>query len=424
MATVPPSHLDIDAIRASEEQLRAFMQHTPLIAFMKDRDGRYVYANAQLEQVFGVSAAEICNKADTDWLPERTARTVRQHDRSVLSTGQTLEVIETITAAGGGERHWLVKKFLFTDSLGQRFVGGVGMDVTSLKEIETRLTHSEERYRQLVENSQGLICTHDLAGQILSTNPAAQRSLGYTAEELAGRNLAELLHPRARDQFPSYLERIAHAGEDAGLMVVTTKAGTVRTWQYHNVHLPADNYVLGHAQDVTELREAQAQLEIVAVTDELTGLLNRRGFFKRASRLLSHASSAASVFTVFYADVDGLKDINDSLGHDAGSAIIVAAARALENTFRAADILARVGGDEFVALAELPADATPLVRQRLNEHLHSVNARRHLPAPLSLSMGAVQTQAGNPATMEDLIRRADLDMYAEKIQKRSQGPVT
>ena len=125
------------------------------------------------------------------------------------------------------------------------------------------LRESERRYRELVEYSLGLICTHDLAGTILSINPAAANSLGYRPEDGIGRNLREFLSPNKRDLFDGYLLRIHEAGHDAGLMSVVARDGSTRVWMYRNILSQGPGtspYVLGHAIDVTERVEAERTL--------------------------------------------------------------------------------------------------------------------------------------------------------------------
>src|SRR5262245_14569204 len=97
------------------------------------------------------------------------------------------------------------------------------------------LERSEERYRHLVENSLGLICTHDLAGTILSVNQAAAQSLGYSPKDGPGRNLKDFLAPETRDLFDEYLARVQKNKSDAGLMRVRAKDGTHRIWMYRNI---------------------------------------------------------------------------------------------------------------------------------------------------------------------------------------------
>ena len=122
---------------------------------------------------------------------------------------------------------------------------------------------SERRYRNLVEHSLGLICTHDLDGVLLSINPAAARSLGYDPGHGVGRSLAEFLSPETRHLFAGYLQRIRDRGQDAGLMRVIARDGGTRVWMYRNAlyEEPGEQpYVLGHAIDITERIVAERTL--------------------------------------------------------------------------------------------------------------------------------------------------------------------
>jgi len=131
------------------------------------------------------------------------------------------------------------------------------------QETSDALHDSERRYRELVEYSLGLICTHDLAGNILSINPAAANSLGYQPDDGIGRNLREFLSSDTRHLFDDYLRRIQEHGHDAGLMRVVNRTGAARVWMYRNVlSHGADRtpYVLGHAIDITERVDAERTL--------------------------------------------------------------------------------------------------------------------------------------------------------------------
>ena len=118
---------------------------------------------------------------------------------------------------------------------------------------------SGQRYRQLVEQSRGLMCTHDLAGILLSVNQASADRLGYAPEELVGRSLGDLLAPAVRHLFPQYLDRIQRASFDDGLMLVVTRSGDERVWVYTNARVRepgGTDYVLGHAHDITDIRQS------------------------------------------------------------------------------------------------------------------------------------------------------------------------
>lgn len=131
------------------------------------------------------------------------------------------------------------------------------------KRAEEALRESEDRYRDLVENSRDLLCTHDLEGRVLSINPAPARALGYEPEEALGRNLRDILAPEVRGLFVDYLTTVGRDGVAKGLMLVLTRTGERRVWEYHNT-LRTDGVaapiVRGMARDVTERVRAEAAL--------------------------------------------------------------------------------------------------------------------------------------------------------------------
>jgi diguanylate cyclase (GGDEF)-like protein len=146
----------------------------------------------------------------------------------------------------------------------------------------------------------------------------------------------------------------------------------------------------------------------------LTGLYNRRGFFLHARQQLLLARRAKYSLLIFYADLDGLKSLNDNLSHAAGDQALAAAAMALRDTFRVSDIVARVGGDEFIVLAmEAEEYSAQMLVTRLCERLAVDN--------LSMSIGVVAIDAQSEESMDAIIGRADQAMYAEKHSKPHRG---
>jgi two-component system, sensor histidine kinase and response regulator len=131
-----------------------------------------------------------------------------------------------------------------------------------LVEVEHALRESEKRYRDLVENSLGLICMHDLDGRLLMINPAVARSLGYQADEMVGKNLRDFIAPSGKKYFNNYLKEIRNRQTVSGLIVLLRRNGQERIWQYHNLRQDEGetSYVLGHAQDVTEYKQLERDL--------------------------------------------------------------------------------------------------------------------------------------------------------------------
>lgn len=143
--------------------------------------------------------------------------------------------------------------------------------LAELKRTEVKLRESEQRYRDLVENSQGLICTHDLEGNLLSVNPAAASSLGYDPEQMVGLSLRDVLAPDVRNLLPEYLRAIRSQGVASGVMRAMSKSGEDRIWMYRNVlrrEAGREPYVIGHAVDISEQKRAERALrEALAYTE-------------------------------------------------------------------------------------------------------------------------------------------------------------
>ena len=140
---------------------------------------------------------------------------------------------------------------------------GMTADITERKRAESALKESEDRYRDLVEHSQDLMCTHDLKGRLLSVNPAVARALGYEVGELLQMSVPDLLAPRGRALFDQFVAEIRTDGVSAGLMRVITRAGEERIWEYHNTLRTEDvpePIVRGMAQDVTDRKRAEKAL--------------------------------------------------------------------------------------------------------------------------------------------------------------------
>lgn len=163
-----------------------------------------------------------------------------------------------------------------------------------------------------------------------------------------------------------------------------------------------------------ELEQANREIQELSVTDPLTGLLNRRGFFQVANQQLTTAHSDNHHCLVAFVDVDGLKSVNDEFGHLAGDALLVHVAEALRSVLRVGDVLARIGGDEFcVFIAQPPPDETSLA-ERLLAQLNAINDDSDLRYRLSASIGTVTTVELPDATVDDLVLAADRRMYEHK----------
>lgn len=414
------------ALRASEAMFQEFMNNSPVVAFMKDDQGRYVYANRRLEAMFNIRVNDLIGKNDSEWLPEEVAESISKKDRRVLSLWQKSELVEMVPTPDGASKYWMVYKFPFEHLDGRKFVGGAAVDITERREAEEKLRQSEQHYRFLVEGGHGFICTHDLKGNLRSVNMAAQSSLGYAVSEMVGKNLRQFIVPRKQAEFDAFLKYICENATASGLMTIQAKDGSERVWKFNSVKLTEsveEPIILGHAQDVSEMREMQKQFENQSLTDDLTGLYNRRGFLmlaERRLRVIRAEGKQAGVFMIF-ADMDGLKQINDTYGHEQGSLAIKRMSELLAGSLRGSDVIARLGGDEFVVLVVDERDETQeIVARRLEEKIKRYNEQKNHPFDLSLSVGVTPVDLQVQISIEELLRRADERMYEQKRRKKLQ----
>lgn len=173
------------------------------------------------------------------------------------------------------------------------------------------------------------------------------------------------------------------------------------------------------ADEIEERLKAEVAVKQLSLTDELTELYNRRGFFLLAEQQLKIAYRTQTSCCLLFADLDGLKQINDTLGHEIGDRAIVDAAQILKQTFRDADIIARLGGDEFVVFTPACSDKTDDFYSRLQANIDSFSSEYNRPYQLSISLGIQFCDSQKSCSLEYLLIEADKSMYRHKRMKNS-----
>jgi diguanylate cyclase (GGDEF)-like protein len=177
--------------------------------------------------------------------------------------------------------------------------------------------------------------------------------------------------------------------------------------------------VLSISRDISDRKRAEQELHMKSLRDELTGLFNRRGFYVMIAERLKHARRTGAPLVVLYADLDGLKDLNDTHGHARGDRALVGVANALRQAFRETDLIARLGGDEFCVVAEAEASPEPAaLSARLDQAL--IEAGAEAGEYLSMSYGAVVTDWRGLEDPDELLTRADMLMYEDKRARQDE----
>lgn len=255
---------------------------------------------------------------------------------------------------------------------------------------------------------------------LLYVSTEVERMLGYSAEEWRRNQALRLLalHPEdtARVLHDLLLAQAERRLFQMEYRLVSTDHRTV--WVQHTTRLLHGGgpgpYHLSLLMDVSVRKAAEEAMQEAAMLDSLTGLYNRRGFFHLAEQQTRLARRRTRSGTVFFVDVDGLKEINDTWGHSEGDRVIRDAADVLRDTFRTTDVLGRIGGDEFAIFAlETDGDRTELLGRRLRSNLERFNAQSGRPYRLSFSFGTA-FYSSPTLSVHDLLDAADKALYAER----------
>ncbi|RJG03534.1 GGDEF domain-containing protein [Noviherbaspirillum sedimenti] len=171
-----------------------------------------------------------------------------------------------------------------------------------------------------------------------------------------------------------------------------------------------------HVQEMQRRDRVEAEMYRISTTDVMTGLKNRRGFFLQAEQSFKVAQRRRLISAVIFADVDGLKAVNDTLGHAVGDQLIRDSARIFQAAFRASDVVARFGGDEFVAFT-LDASQPEAILARIQENIDAFNQHASRPYQVAVSTGIVQCDPASALSLADHLLMADKQMYAQKTQQ-------
>lgn len=269
------------------------------------------------------------------------------------------------------------------------------------------LQTSREIVESIVSNSADGSLVLDQEGVILYVNPAAEQLLQKSSQHLLGSMFG----------FPVV------AGESTEIEILRNnhQPGTAEM-RITQTDWHGEQAILVSLRDISNIVNLREQLREQSLTDELTGLYNRRGFLLIAEQQLKVARRTKVELGLLFIDLDRFKQINDTLGHKAGDQTLIDVADILRTTFRDSDIIARFGGDEFNVLAtDADKQGMDIIVTRLQETIVDHNQTAGRPYQISISYGVSHYDVANPVPIESLIERADQLMYEQKHMK-SDGP--
>ena len=419
------------ALRESEERYRELFENANDVIYTTDLTGRYITVNPVVEKISGYTCDEIRRMNYEEIITPEHLELSRQMMARKLAGEETTTFYESGIISKSGERVLLeVSSQLIYDEGMPVGVQGIARDITKRKQAERALRESEERYRELFENANDLVYTHDLAGNFTSLNKTGERIMGYTREEAASLNVAQVIAPEHLALAREMMARKGAVDEATVYEVdIVTKDGRrvpleVSTRLVYRNGQPVG--VQGIARDIAERKHTEAKLLHNAYHDALTGLPNRNLFTDHLQMAVERARRHAEfVFAVLFLDLDRFKNVNDSLGHTVGDQLLVALSRRLQHCLRPSDVVARLGGDEFAILLNdigaRPGEAVQLAERVQQELMQPFNLGGH-EVFTTASIGIALSTTGYE-TPEAVLRDADTVMYRAKAQGKARHEV-
>lgn len=401
--------LDLQKLnRRRADEMRVWFDQNPLpVVLFASADKHILGANAAAERCYGYDRLRLRQMRVTElFAPEEADRLrayLREDGRAVppgsvawqqiRANGERFDVLTDVGNLPHAEipaRMMLVR------------------DLSAERATRQALQECATRYDDLVESGLAMVWMHDMEGRVLRVNAAMAHALGYDREAMVGRPLADFVAEEARAGWRDYLDRIHSMRRDAGVLHFVSRNGERRVWQYQFVCYPDAEpapYVLGAAQDVTLRHRYELRLQDQNQLDALTGCRTRR-FLDAFALQTAHDQTWGCVVL----DIDYFRQLNASEGRARGDEVLRDVAKLLRNTAGSADVVVRMGGDEFAVV--LPHATENTVRELAERLVKS--SRDGMPAVFSL--GWAVREADEP--LESTLRRADKMLLRSRQRER------
>jgi diguanylate cyclase (GGDEF)-like protein/PAS domain S-box-containing protein len=419
----------LEALRDSERRFHAFMDTSPVMAYMKDEAGKYVYVNQSFRRLFRAGDADLLGKTDADLLPGDVAQRLREADRGVLADNHSAELMEVVPGDKGDLRHWLAVKFPFVSQSGQKFLGGTSIDITERVMTEEALRASEKRWQLALRGANdGLFDWNAATGEVYYSARWKQ-ILGYGDHEIPNSTDEWDLRVHADDlprvkaeidahltrKTPYYVSEYRMRCRDGSYRWVLARGQAV--WD----ELGKPLRMAGSHTDITDRKKAEEQLSNEAAIDQLTQISNRRRLLEQVATAFHTSRGTGKPVCICVCDIDNFKQVNDDCGHAVGDRVLSTFAQILREALRTGDIAGRLGGDEFCVI--LPATreaeaATTMERVRTRLETMLFAQRDGKPFHVTATFGLAE-MTGRLENEADLMEAADQALYAGKRNGRN-----
>jgi diguanylate cyclase (GGDEF)-like protein/PAS domain S-box-containing protein len=414
-----------EALRKVIEQYRSLIDNLPGTSYrcLYDQHWTMIYMGSDVDNITGYPSSDFINNKVRSYASV-ICKDDNKNDEIItraIDTGEIWDVEYRVIRKDGSVR-WVHERGRgVKDHEGNvLYVDGLILDITDRKKVEAQLKESELRHRALVGAIPDLLFRYSSDGVYLDAVIKDEKLLHHKARQLnnskalVGKNIGEVLPKEIAEIMMNGIRQALSSGNIEVLEYSYPIDG--QKYYFEARLAPIGNVeVASIVRDITERKNYLTELERISLHDQLTGLYNRHYFENELERL---SLSRDYPITLISADLDGLKLINDTLGHAEGDHYLKAGADLLKSTLRASDILARVGGDEFaIILPHTDRSAAEELVARLRVRIDQHNKQQQ-EIPISISIGLAVSPARESA-LEETFKEADNAMYKDKL-KRSQ----
>jgi diguanylate cyclase (GGDEF)-like protein/PAS domain S-box-containing protein len=403
----------------------SFLENTSDFIYFKDKHSRFRFASQTLANITGhASWRDMLGKHDLEVFPPDTARVYFEEELPVFRDGKPLlNKVDPYYDAQGNQGWVSTNKWPLFDSKGEvEGLFGMSRDITAYKENEAKL----ELAASVFSNSREGIMITETDGTIVDVNEAFSRITGYSRDEIVGQNPRILKSGRQnRLHYATMWQDLINKGHWYGEVWNRRKNGEVYA-EMQTVSTVRDaqgkpQHYVALFSDITVAKQHQQALEHIAHYDTLTNLPNRVLLADRLAQSMAQAQRRSMTLVVVFLDLDGFKKINDTHGHEAGDHLLMTLASRMKKTLREGDTLARIGGDEFVAVLVDLVDATeslPILRRLLDAAAEPIQFGAAV-LQVSASLGVTVYPQGEEMDADQLQRQADQAMYQAKMAGRN-----
>ncbi len=401
--------------RESEAQLRTVLDNTLALAFLKDREGRYLFANRQFRNVIGADPGALIGMRDDELFPTAQAAVYRANDLKVLQNRAPAEFEEVLTTKEG-DRVFISVKFPLQQPDGSLAVCGISTDITERK-------HAEDAMRLaavVFENTNEGIIVTDANRRIVTVNSAYTRITGYQEDEVLGRSPhihASGTHDEEfyRDLWQSLEETDQWQGE---IWDRHRSGRVIPLWENISVVRDQNGQITNYVavmSDISAIKEAEERLSFLAHHDSLTGLPNRLLFHSSLEQAMVEARRSHRRVAVMLLDLDRFKLVNDTLGHAAGDQLLKFVSARLRDAVREEDTVSRLGGDEFTIILRDIDSAEDLahVAEKIIGAVERPLTLNGQEVSVGVSIG-ISLFPDDALTVDSLATAADTAMYRAK----------